>query len=77
MEDSICRAPARGDGCRMTDKMDLDNGVQPDDPLVKMPGLVPPTSLSFCEHVRHEQPPYSQYFKSVFVNNTFRIYKVL
>ncbi|KAL8615466.1 hypothetical protein ACOMHN_053802 [Nucella lapillus] len=75
LEDSICLATPRNN-CRTPDLIDLDNGVLPD-------GSEPVEGLSrskvprFCDEVRHQNPPYTRYFRQVFVNNTFRIYKVL
>ncbi|KAK3802800.1 hypothetical protein RRG08_012314 [Elysia crispata] len=75
LEDSICRAPSRG-GCRTPDLVDISNGVTPDEP-VNISGLVKPTLPRFCEAVRHQKPSYAKYFRSVLVNKTFRVYKVL
>ncbi|RUS88376.1 hypothetical protein EGW08_003832 [Elysia chlorotica] len=75
LEDSICRAPSRG-GCRTPDLVDISNGVTPDEP-VNITGLVKPTLPRFCEAVRHQKSTYAKYFRSVLVNKTFRVYKVL
>ncbi|GFR59836.1 Dpy-19-like protein 3 [Elysia marginata] len=75
LEDSICRAPSRG-GCRTPDLVDISNGVSPDEP-VNISGLIRSTTPRFCEAVRHQKPAYAKYFRSVLVNKTFRVYKVL
>ncbi|XP_059176524.1 probable C-mannosyltransferase DPY19L3 [Physella acuta] len=75
LEDSICRAPSRG-GCRTPDLVDIDNGVMPDD-HINIPGLVESRIPRFCENVRHQTPEYAKYFKAVFENPTFRVYKVM
>ena len=40
-------------------------------------GLKHSTVPRFCEDVRYQSPQYAKYFKQVFVNNTFRLYKVM
>ncbi|XP_060558912.1 probable C-mannosyltransferase DPY19L3 isoform X2 [Ruditapes philippinarum] len=75
LEDSICLAPSRG-GCRLPDLLDVDNGVIPDSGKVE-PGLIKSHVPRFCDEVRRQTPNYSKYFKHVFTNKTFRIYKVL
>ncbi|KAH3739009.1 probable C-mannosyltransferase DPY19L3 [Dreissena polymorpha] len=75
LEDSICLAPSRG-GCRLPDLLDIDNGVIPDSGQSE-PGLVKSSTPRFCDEVRKQTPEYAKYFKHVFTNKTFRIYKVL
>lgn len=75
MEDSICLAPSNN-GCRLPDLIDVDNGVIPDSGK-REPGLVPSSIPRFCDAVRRGTPEYKKYFKHVFTNKTFRIYKVL
>ncbi|KAI8792141.1 C-mannosyltransferase DPY19L3 isoform X1 [Biomphalaria glabrata] len=75
LEDSICRAPSR-EGCRTPDIVDIDNGVMPDD-YFKIPDLIVSKTPRFCEMVRHQTQEYAKFFKAVFQNKTFRIYKVL
>ncbi|KAH9490912.1 hypothetical protein Btru_039781, partial [Bulinus truncatus] len=74
LEDSICRAPSK-DGCRLPDLIDIDNGVMPDN-YFKMPDLIKSKIPRFCEMVRHQTEEYAKYFKAVFENKTFRVYKV-
>ena len=40
-------------------------------------GLVASDVPRFCDKIRHMKPPYSDFFKVVFKNKTFRVYKVL
>ncbi|XP_053396813.1 probable C-mannosyltransferase DPY19L3 isoform X1 [Mercenaria mercenaria] len=75
LEDSICLAPSRG-GCRLPDLLDVDNGVIPDSGKAE-PGLVKSHVPRFCDEVRRQTPNYSKYFKHVFTNKTFRIYKIV
>ncbi|KAL4232819.1 hypothetical protein ACF0H5_007505 [Mactra antiquata] len=75
LEDSICLAPSRG-GCRLPDLIDVDNGVVPDSGKME-PGLVRSHVPRFCDEVRRQKSEYSKYFKHVFTNKTFRIYKVV
>lgn len=41
------------------------------------PGLVRSNVPRFCDEVRRQTPEYSKYFQHVFINKTFRIYKVV
>ncbi|WAR08955.1 D19L3-like protein [Mya arenaria] len=75
LEDSICLAPSRG-GCRLPDILDVDNGVIPDSGISE-PGLVKSNIPRFCDEVRRQTPEYAKYFKHVFTNKTFRIYKIV
>lgn len=75
MEDSICLAPSNN-GCRVPDLIDVDNGVIPDSGK-REPGLVQSNIPRFCDEIRKGTPEYTRYFKHVFTNKTFRIYKVL
>lgn len=47
------------------------------DTVKDIPNLKPSHTPRFCDEVRFMKLPYSKYFKKVFKNNTFRIYKVL
>ncbi len=49
----------------------------PDDGKRDMNHLVPSPHPRFCLEIRHEKPEYTKYFRKVFENKTFRIFKVL
>ncbi|XP_076444676.1 protein C-mannosyl-transferase DPY19L3-like [Babylonia areolata] len=75
LEDSICLAPLKNN-CRTPDLIDLDNGVLPDG-NEPMEGLKRSSVPRFCDEVRHQSPSFTKFFREVFINKTFRIYKVL
>ncbi|GAB1605595.1 probable C-mannosyltransferase DPY19L3 isoform X1 [Argonauta hians] len=74
LEDSICLAPPRG-GCRTPDLIDVANGELPDD-VSERPGLVKNSRPRFCIEVRRGGHTYSKYFRLVFENRTFRVYRL-
>ena len=43
----------------------------------EQPGLVHSSVPRFCDEIRYMREPYRKYFKRVFFNKTFRVYKVL
>jgi len=75
LEDSICLA--HRERCGLPDIMDLTNGHIPDDGVQNPSHLVRSKYPRFCEEVRYDNAEYRKYFKKVFENKTFRIYKVL
>jgi len=75
LEDSICLA--HRERCSLPDIMDLSNGHIPDDGVKNPPTLVESSFRRFCEEVRYDTAEYRKWFKKVFENKTFRIYKVL
>ncbi|KAG1658371.1 putative C-mannosyltransferase DPY19L3 [Nymphon striatum] len=81
LEDSICMAPSHK-FCRLPDIVDINNGELPDSLLNKNPpqeysDLKRVETRRFCDEIRHINLPYSKYFKKVFSNKTFRIYKLI
>ena len=70
LENSICysRQPP---GCRLTDILDIDNGHPHGN--TKSEHQYPPR---FCEAIKHDRK-FSKYFKKVFENRTFYLYKLL
>ncbi|KAK2139918.1 hypothetical protein LSH36_1558g00044 [Paralvinella palmiformis] len=74
LEDSICLSPRIG--CRLPDIIDLDNGIIPKDGPA-YPGLVSSDVPLFCDEIRYAKSTYSKFFKLLFSNKTFRVYKVL
>ncbi|XP_064610291.1 protein C-mannosyl-transferase DPY19L3-like [Liolophura sinensis] len=75
LEDSICLAPSQ-DGCRLPDLIDVDNGMIPDSGK-KEPGLVYSRVPRFCDQIRFGGQDFAKYFKAVFTNKTFRVYKLM
>eukprot|EP00092_Neocalanus_flemingeri_P010313 GFUD01011110.1.p1 GENE.GFUD01011110.1~~GFUD01011110.1.p1 ORF type:complete len:1009 (-),score=246.24 GFUD01011110.1:254-3280(-) len=75
LEDSICLA--HRERCSLPDIMDLSNGHIPDDGVRNPPSLVESKFPRFCEEVRYDTAEYRKWFRKVFENKTFRIYKVL
>ncbi|XP_067126901.1 protein C-mannosyl-transferase DPY19L3-like [Centruroides vittatus] len=69
LEDSICLSPRRK-GCSLPEIMDLHNAQIHSNADAKAVPL-------FCDAIRHMKPPYSTYFKLVFQNKTFRLYRLL
>jgi len=74
LEDSICLA--HRERCSTPDIIDLTNGHIPDDDIKEPAHLVYSDHPRFCDEVRYDQPEYRKWFKKVFENKTFRIYKV-
>ncbi|VDM41737.1 unnamed protein product [Toxocara canis] len=76
LEDSICLA--QSNGCSTNDLVDLSNGVLPDSgyPSHELT-LSVSTVPRFCAKIRHMDEVTSSFFKLVFSNRTFRVYKVL
>lgn len=75
LEDSICLA--HRERCSLPDIMDLSNGHIPDDGVRNPSTLVVSKFPRFCEEVRYDTAEYRKWFRKVFENKTFRIYKVL
>jgi len=75
LEDSICLA--HRERCTLPDIMDLSNGHIPDDGIKNPPTLVSSSFRRFCEEVRYDTAEYRRWFRKVFENKTFRIYKLL
>lgn len=75
LEDSICLAPSR-DGCRLPDLIDVDNGIVPDSGS-PAEGLARSEVPRFCNEIRYATKAFTQFFKLVFQNKTFRVYQVL
>lgn len=69
LEDSICLSPRRK-GCSLPEIMDLHNAQ-------KYPHIDRKSVPLFCDAIRHMKPPYSTYFKLIFQNKTFRLYRLL
>lgn len=67
LEDSICLASpkANNPNCRLTDIMDISYYGD----------RTTAVKQRFCDAVRYGGP-YSKYFTPVFVNRTFRVYKI-
>jgi len=74
LEDSICLA--HRERCSTPDIMDLTNGHIPDDGIQQPIDLVASPYPRFCDEVRYDTEEYRKYFKKVFENKTFRIYKL-
>jgi len=74
LEDSICLA--HRERCSTPDIMDLTNGHIPDDGIKQPVDLVESPHPRFCDEVRYDTEEYRRYFKKVFENKTFRIYKL-
>jgi len=71
LENSICLSQ-QDKGCRLFDILDLDNGLEIDsDPLED--GIAP----RFCRAIKTDVQSFSRYFKKVFENRTFYMYKLL
>jgi len=75
LEDSICLA--HRERCSLPDIMDISNGHIPDDGIRQPPHLVESKYQRFCDEVRYDMKEYRRWFKKVFENKTFRVYKVL
>lgn len=75
LEDSICLSPSQ-DGCRTPDLIDVANGEIPEFGQ-KEPGLIRNMHPRFCHEIRYGNENYAKYFKIVFQNRTFRVYKLL
>lgn len=75
LEDSICLSASR-EGCRTPDLVDVANGEIPEFGE-KEPGLVQNTHPRFCHEIRYGNENYAKYFRLVFENRTFRVYKLL
>ncbi|XP_050394567.2 probable C-mannosyltransferase DPY19L3 [Patella vulgata] len=75
LEDSICLSH-NTDYCALPDIIDLVNGMIPDKGKA-VPGLIESKVPRFCDIIRYNSSKYSKYFKSVFTNKTFRIYRLL
>ncbi|ELT89745.1 hypothetical protein CAPTEDRAFT_98001 [Capitella teleta] len=79
LEDTICLAPNRGDGCRLTDLVDVSNGMMPaGESSVKWPAdLAISATPRFCDAIRLNTPDFARFFKLVHSSRTFRVYKLL
>ncbi|ESO87300.1 hypothetical protein LOTGIDRAFT_107140 [Lottia gigantea] len=75
LEDSICLS-YKTDSCSTPDIIDLNNGMIPVQGKME-PGLVNSAVPRFCDEIRHGSPKFTKYFKLVFSNKTFRVYKLL
>lgn len=75
LENSICysRQPS---GCKLKDILDIDNGhvIEGGQPE---PGLTFTNVPRFCEAIKYDHKNFGRYFKKVFENRTFYLYKVL
>ena len=80
LEDSICiiSPDPNNKYCRLPDQLDLVNGhtLDPITGSEDIPGLQPASWPRFCDVIRFNRAEYSRYFKLVFENKTFRVYKV-
>lgn len=68
LENSICFS-RRELGCRLKDILDIDNGHE-----LNGKGRGPPR---FCERIKHAEKKFTKYFKKVFENRTFYLYKLI
>eukprot|EP00088_Acartia_fossae_P035730 TRINITY_DN36850_c0_g1_i1.p1 TRINITY_DN36850_c0_g1~~TRINITY_DN36850_c0_g1_i1.p1 ORF type:complete len:172 (+),score=61.31 TRINITY_DN36850_c0_g1_i1:1-516(+) len=75
LEDSICYNPR--DRCGTVDTVDLANWHIPEDGVQEPAFLVHSEYPRFCDEVRYDTTEYRKFFKSVFENRTFRVYKVV
>jgi len=79
LEDSICLAPTsmrKTARCTLNEIMDLTYGFIPEDGIREPKSLVKSKYPRFCDEIRHNSPSYTKYFRKVFENRTFRVYKV-
>ena len=80
LEDSICiiSPDPNNKYCRLPDQLDLVNGhtLDPITGSENIPGLQPASWPRFCDAVRFNRAEYNRYFKLVFENKTFRVYKL-
>lgn len=75
LENSICLS--QGDqGCRLIDILDLDNGHVIDGGQLEE-GLQHTRVPRFCKAIKRDVKSFSPYFKKVFENRTFYLYKLL
>ncbi|XP_068755171.1 protein C-mannosyl-transferase DPY19L3-like isoform X2 [Montipora capricornis] len=75
LENSICLT-RQNIGCRLVDLLDLDNGHVIDDGQWEE-GLKFTDVPRFCKAIKRELKTFRQYFKKVFENRTFYLYKLL
>jgi len=79
LEDSICLAPTsmrKTARCTLNEIVDLTYGFIPEDGIREPKNLVKSKYPRFCDEIRHNSPSYTKYFRKVFENRTFRVYKV-
>uniref|UniRef100_F1KZP4 Protein dpy-19 3 n=1 Tax=Ascaris suum TaxID=6253 RepID=F1KZP4_ASCSU len=76
LEDSICLA--QSNGCSTNDLIDLSNGEMPDSRNTEFGSVLRVSAEPrFCERIRHPDEETATFFKLVFSNRTFRVYKVV
>ncbi|XP_070581349.1 protein C-mannosyl-transferase DPY19L3-like [Ptychodera flava] len=76
LEDSICYSGGPP-GCRLPDLIDIANGHVVEG-IKDREGLVVPLYGRFCDKIRQRKnAEYTKFFKLVFKNDTFHVYKVL
>lgn len=76
LEDSICLA--QSDGCSTNDLVDLTNGHLPTSGYSRFSTkLTKNDTPRFCDFIRKQTPEMQRFFKLVFENRTFRVYKVV
>ena len=75
LENSICLS-RQSLGCRLIDLLDLDNGHVIDGGQLEQ-GLQFTNIPRFCKAIKMDSKSFSPYFKKVFENRTFYLYKLL
>lgn len=75
LENSICLSQQEK-GCRLVDILDLDNGHVIDGGKLEE-GLRVTNVPRFCKAIKTDHKSFSPYFKKVFENRTFYLYKLL
>jgi hypothetical protein len=75
LENSICYS-RQSPGCKLKDILDMDNGhvIEGGQPE---PGLKFTDIPRFCAAIKYDYKHFAKYFKKVFENRTFYLYKVL
>ena len=75
LENSICYSRLEK-GCKLKDILDYDNGhIIEDGELEK--GLVHSQVPRFCDAIKRDHAGFSPYFKKVFENRTFYVYRLV
>lgn len=75
LENSICYSRIEK-GCKLKDILDYDNGHVIEDGEVEK-GLVRSHVPRFCDAIKRDHAGFSPYFKKVFANRTFHVYKLV
>jgi len=78
LEDSICigQRDFRDRRCTTNEIVDLSMGHIPEDGIRRPITLVQARYPRFCDEIRYGSREYTSYFKLVFSNRTFRVYKL-